>query len=170
MKFLLANFFSSNWFLIIILLVAVGLMIFTSFSRRKKEETYRNELDSKIVAGAKVKTYNGLYGTVVSVRSTTDGKIVLLETGEGDKKSYQQIHINAIYGIDESEDMVIDAEGNEVPLSELNKPKEVEEVKEETKATETEVEKNVEEVVEENLVTDETEDKKEKKSAKKADK
>ena len=34
----------------------MGLLLLTSFSRRKKEETYRNELDSKIVAGAKVKT------------------------------------------------------------------------------------------------------------------
>ena len=164
MRFLLASFFNSTWFLVIVLVVAMGLLLLTSFSRRKKEETYRNELDSKIVAGAKVKTYSGLYGTVVSVRNTTDGKIVLLETGEGDKKSYQQLHINAIYGIDEAEDLVIDAEGNEVPLSELNKPKE--EVKVEEKVENTE--KSADEVVEE-VVSEEVDEKKTKKSTKKAD-
>lgn len=123
MNFLLSSFFSSSWFLIIIVILAMGLLILTSFTRRKKEEDYRNELSEKIVKGAKVKTYGGLYGTVVSIRNTTDGKIVLLETGEGNQKSYQQLHINAIYGLDESEEMVIDSEGNEVPLSELNKPK-----------------------------------------------
>lgn len=123
MNFLLSSFFSSSWFLIIIVILAMGLLILTSFTRRKKEEDYRNELSEKIVKGAKVKTYGGLYGTVVSIRNTTDGKIVLLETGEGNQKSYQQLHINAIYGIDESEEMVVDSEGNEVPLSELNKPK-----------------------------------------------
>lgn len=135
MNFLGASFFNSSWFLIIVLVVAMGLLLWTSFSRRRKEEQYRNEMEEKVVKGAKVKTYGGLYGTVVSVRSTTDGKIVLIETGEGNKKSYQQLHINAIYGLDESEDMVIDSEGNEVPISELNKAKEqaTEEKQEEVK-------------------------------------
>ena len=138
MRFLLESFFNSSWFLIIVLIVAMALLLLTSFSRRKKEEQYRDELSTRIVKGAKVKTYGGLYGTVVSVRSTTDGKIVLIETGEGDKKSYQQLHINAIYGLDESEEMVIDSEGNEVPMSALNESKaseteEKEEKKEEKK-------------------------------------
>ena len=144
MKFLLADsFFNSSWFLIIVLVVAMILLLLSSFSRRRKEEQYRDDLASHIVKGAKVKTYTGLYGTVVSVRSTTDGKIVLLETGEGNKKSYQQIHINAIYGLDDSEDMVIDAEGNEVPMSVLNAEKEEE--KEEVEKTEEKVEEKVEE-------------------------
>jgi len=145
MRFLLDSFFNSSWFLIIVLVVAMGLLLLTSFSRRRKEEQYRNELDSKIAKGVKVKTYSGLYGTVVSVKNTTDGKIVLIETGEGDKKSYQQLHINAIYGLDESEEMVLDLEGNEVPVSELNK---VEEPAKEVKTEEVKEEK-VEEVKEE---------------------
>ena len=139
MKFLLASFFNSSWFLIIILVVAMALLLLSSFSRRRKEEQYRDDLASHIVKGAKVKTYGGLYGTVVSVRSTTDGKIVLIETGEGDKKSYQQLHINAIYGLDDSEEMVIDSEGNEVPLSALNNNEtKTEEVNEEPKKEEKE--------------------------------
>jgi preprotein translocase YajC subunit len=136
MRFLLDSFFNSSWFLIIVLIVAMALLLLSSFTRRKKEEQYRDDLASHIVKGAKIKTYTGIYGTVVSVRNTTDGKVVLIETGEGDKVSYQQIHINAIYGLDESEDMVIDAEGNEVPMSALNVDKETEGQKEESVETE----------------------------------
>ena len=138
MNFLLANFFQSSWFLVIILIVAVVLLSSTSFLNRKKLIKEREELQSKIEKGTKVKTYSGLYGVVVSTRNTTDGTLVLIETGDGNKKSYQQLHIDAIYGIDYSEEIVVDAEGNEVPISELNKDKE--EVKEETTQVESETE------------------------------
>ncbi len=114
MNLLGANFWSSQWFLVVLLLVVVVLMIVMSFSRKKKEDEYRTQLNDKIVKGAKVKTYGGLYGTVISVTNTTDGKIVLLQTGEGDKVSYQQIHINAIFGLDEKETVVLDENGNEI--------------------------------------------------------
>lgn len=143
MRFLLESFFSQSWFLIVILLVAMGLLVLTSFTRRKKEETYRNDLAEKIVKGAKIKTYAGLYGTVESVRNTTDGKIVLVSTGEGDKVSYQELHINAIYGLDESEEVVLNAEGVEVPVSELNKKEEKETVEEPKAEEPTKVEKPV---------------------------
>ena len=122
MRFLGESLFSSGGFLVIILVLMMGALLISSFYRRKKEEKYRDDLSEKVVKGAKIKTYTGIYATVVSVRNTTDGKIVLIESGEGDKKSYQEIHINAIYGIDEKEDLVLDSEGNEVPMSELNKP------------------------------------------------
>lgn len=160
MRFLLNSFFNSSWFLVIVLIVAMGLLLLTSFSRKRKEEQYRNELDSKITKGAKVKTYSGLYATVVSVKNTTDGKIVLIETGEGNKKSYQQLHINAIYGLDESEELVVDLEGNEVPVSELNKQVETKEPeKKEEKVeekVETEVEKTEEKPVEKKKTTRKT--------------
>ena len=155
MRFLLNSFFNSTWFLVIILVVAMGLLLLTSFTRRKKEEQYRQDLAEKLVKGVKVKTYGGLYGTIVSVRSTTDGKIVLLETGEGENKSYQQLHINAIFGLDESEEMVLDKEGNEVPMSVL---KELEAEKTD------EVEEKVEEKIEEEKPVE-----KKKKSTKKTD-
>jgi len=146
MRFLLNSFFSSSWFLVIVLIAAMALLLFSSFSRRKKEEQYRQDLAEKLQKGVKVKTFGGVYGTIINVRNTTDGKIVLLETGEGDNKSYQQLHINAIFGIDDSEDMVIDSEGNEVPLSMLNA---VEEAKKEEVKAEEKVEEKVEEKIEE---------------------
>ena len=131
MNLLAESFFSSQWFLIVVLVVVVGLLMFLNYSRGKKENQYREELNSKIVKGAKVKTGSGIYGTVVSVRNTTDGKLVLISTGEGKNVSYMEIHINAIFGVDESEELVLDKEGNEVTKSELKA--QAEEKKEEKK-------------------------------------
>lgn len=137
MKLLAESFFSSQWFLIVVLVVVVGLLMFLNYSRGKKETQYREDLNSKIVKGAKVKTGSGIYGTVVSVRNTTDGKIVLISTGEGKNVSYMEIHINAIFGVDDSEELVLDKDGNEVTKAELDAQKsekeEVVETKEEVK-------------------------------------
>lgn len=138
---------SSNWFaqygLLIVLVVALVVLMLISFNRRKKEDTYRNELEQKVVPGAKVKTYYGLYGKVLKVTETTDGKIVLIETGDEKRTSYQEVHINAIYAIDEKTDVVLDENGNEVTpkteeekkFEELEKQLEVNENKEENKTT-----------------------------------
>lgn len=150
MNFLLESFFSSSWFLVIILVVAVGLLMLSSFTRRKKEEQYRLDLNEKMVKGAKVRTIGGIYGTIVSVRNTTDGKIILLETGEGDKKSYASFHINAILDVTNEEDVVVDENGNEIALSEYKKQQEEAKNKPaETPATEEKVEEKAEEKVEE---------------------
>ena len=114
MNFLLANFWSSQWFLIILIVLLVVVMVVMSFTRKKKDDEYRKSLNEQIVKGAHIKTYGGLYGTVVSVTETTDGKVVLVETGEGDKVSYQQLHINAIFGLDDKQIVTLDEYGNVV--------------------------------------------------------
>ena len=106
------NFFS-QYGLLIVLVVALVVLMFISFNRRKKEDAYRNELMQKVVPGAMVKTYYGLYGKVLKVTETTDGKILLIESGEDKKVSYQNIHINAVYGIDEKQVVTLDENGNE---------------------------------------------------------
>ena len=125
MKNLLLAGFADSYMLLIILVVVIVAFLLLSLSRRKKEESYRNELNSKIVPGAMVKTYSGLYGKVVSVTDTTDGKIVLLETGEGKKVSYQQIHINAIFGIDTKRELVFDENGNDITFADEDEADEV---------------------------------------------
>lgn len=110
---------STDWFaqygLLIVLVVALVVLMLISFNRRKKEDSYRSELEQKVVPGAKVKTYFGLYGKVLKVTETTDGKIVLIETGDEKRTSYQELHINAIYAIDDKTEVVLDENGNEVP-------------------------------------------------------
>ena len=105
-----ANFFS-QYGLLIVLVIALVVLMFISFNRRKKDDAYRNELLKKVIPGAKVKTYYGLYGKVLKVTETTDGKVLLIETGEGNKTSYASVHINAVYGIDEKEEVTLDENG-----------------------------------------------------------
>ena len=112
------NFFS-QYGLLIVLVVALVVLMFISFNRRKKEDAFRTELIEKIVPGAKIKTYYGLYGKVLKVTETTDGKILLVETGEDKKVSYQNIHINAVYGLDETQVVVLDENG--LPVDEPKK-------------------------------------------------
>ncbi len=115
MKSLLNNTdFFSQYGLLIVLIVALVVLMFISFNRRKKEDAYRNDLVSKIVPGAMVKTYYGLYGKVLKVTETTDGKILLIESGDDDKISYQNVHVNAVYAIDDKKVVTTDAEGNVV--------------------------------------------------------
>ena len=136
MSLLLANFWNSQWFLIILLVAVIAVMLVMSLTRKKKDDEYRKTLNEQIVKGAHVKTYGGLYGTVVSVTETTDGKIVLLETGEGDKVSYQQLHINAIFGLDDKQIVVLDENGNLV--EDKQEPALVEEKPKRTRKTKSE--------------------------------
>ena len=63
----------------------VVYFVFARRSQKKREEESKKILDA-IKPGHKVKTIGGICGTVVSV-SGKDNTFVL-ETGEGDKKSY----------------------------------------------------------------------------------
>ena len=105
------NFFS-QYGLLIVLVVALVVLMFISFNRRKKDDAYRNDLISKVVPGALVKTYYGLYGKVLKITETTDGKILLIESGEDGKVSYQSVHINAVYALDEKQIVTLDENGN----------------------------------------------------------
>lgn len=68
---------------------------------------------NELKPGTKVKTYTGLYGTIDSIRETTDGKVVMLKIGEeGGKVGFIEIDANAIYGIDSKTDVVYDKDGN----------------------------------------------------------
>lgn len=170
MKNLLLAGFADSYMLLIILVVVIVAFLLLSLSRRKKEESYRNELNSKIVPGAMVKTYSGLYGKVVSVTDTTDGKIVLLETGEGKKVSYQQIHINAIFGIDTKRELVFDENGNDITFADEDEADEVDVVEVDEEDEEEVVEVDAETVNEETKVDEKNEEKVEKqpKTAKKS--
>lgn len=118
---------ASTWVLLGVLVLLLVVWIVLGATRRKKDEASRRTLESAIVPGAKVKTYSGLYGTVVSVTETTDGKIVLLKTGEGNNVSYQNLHINAIYGLDTKAIVTYDTEGNIVEPAAPATPAEVKE-------------------------------------------
>ena len=109
------------WILLVLLAVLIVAYIFSYVKRKKYNQETANMLNN-LKPGDKVKTYSGFYGTVVSIRETTDGKVVTLETGDDEHKSYTTIDSNAIYCIDKKEDIVYDMDGNVVmPASEEEK-------------------------------------------------
>ncbi|MCL2540346.1 MAG: preprotein translocase subunit YajC [Firmicutes bacterium] len=104
------NWFQDYWIFIVLAVALVALYV-VSFMRRKKHNQQVTEVLNNLRTGDKVKTYSGFYGTIVSIKETTDGKVALLEMGEGTKKSYIEIDINAIYGVDNKQPVVYDASG-----------------------------------------------------------
>lgn len=110
--------FLSRWWLIIVLVILLIAMYAFSFKRRKDYTNQMNEMLNSLRPGDKIKTVGGFYGTIVSIKETTDGKVVLLEMGEGTKLSYMTIDANAIYGVDHKEDIVYDKDGNVIEPNE----------------------------------------------------
>ena len=109
---LLGDFFSDYGVMLIIIVGMLFVMFILPNSARKKQYQQLQDFLGNLKVGDKVKTTSGFYGTIVSMRETTDGRVALLEMGEGDKKGYIEVDMNAIYMIDAKEDVVYDAEGN----------------------------------------------------------
>lgn len=103
---------AATWIILVVLLAILVVMYIFSAIRRKK---YNQEVVAMLDAlkpGDKIKTYSGIYGTIVSIRETTDGKVVTLETGDEKHKSYTTVDASVIYCLDKKQDVVYDAEGN----------------------------------------------------------
>lgn len=103
---------ATQWILPAVLLVLViGIFILNYFRSKKNQESMKNMVDG-LKVGDNVKTYSGLYGKILEIVETTDGKVAVLETGSEKNKGIFSIDINAIYGIDEKKPVVYDADGN----------------------------------------------------------
>ena len=130
---------ATQWILPAILLVLViGIFLLNYFRSKKNQESMKNMVDS-LKVGDNVKTYSGIYGKIIEIVETTDGKVAVLETGSEKNKGIFSIDINAIYGIDEKKPVVYDANGNVVSDEEPKAEEKVEENKEDlSDQTETE--------------------------------
>lgn len=105
---------ATQWILPAILLVLViGIFLLNYFRSKKNQESMKNMVDA-LKVGDNVKTYSGIYGKIIEIVETTDGKVAVLETGSEKNKGIFSIDINAIYGIDEKKPVVYDANGNVV--------------------------------------------------------
>ena len=109
---LAGDFFSDYGVMLIFIVIMMVVMFVLPNSARKKQYQQLQDFLSNLKVGDKVKTTSGFYGTIVSMRETTDGRVALLEMGEGDKKGYIEVDMNAIYMIDAKENVVYDADGN----------------------------------------------------------
>lgn len=93
--------------------IGVIVVLFIAFytlnlvRRRKYQEEVTNLL-SNLRVGDKVKTYTGVFGTIVEIKEWANGNSVLLATGEGDRISYISVDLNAIYGIDNREEKKVE--------------------------------------------------------------
>lgn len=114
MKFLAEATTSSatQWILPAILLVLViGIFVLNYYKSKKNQENMKNMVDS-LKVGDNVKTYSGIYGKIIEIIDTTDGKVAVLETGSEKNKGIFSIDINAVFGTDAKEPVVYDTEGN----------------------------------------------------------
>lgn len=128
---------TTNWTLLIIIGVLLVALIVYRFFASKKDNERRQEMENGIKPGVRVVTRGGVYGEIVSITETTDGKVVLLATGSGVKLSYIEINILAIAQIDNKKKIVLDSMGNDItdysePNLDTQKEEPITEVKEET--------------------------------------
>ncbi|MBQ0017428.1 MAG: preprotein translocase subunit YajC [Clostridiales bacterium] len=134
-----ATFFE-KYGLLIILVALLAVMFLWNFYRSRKYQKQEVDMQEQIKVGTKIKTYSGIYGTVVGFYDTTDGRVVKISL---DGKATMEIDFRAIYGIDDK--MTLD----EAKKLEEEKAKLEEEAKQEAKVEEPKVEEKKEEVKEE---------------------
>lgn len=139
MKYLLADASWGDISIWIIIAVLLLMFVVLSFVRRKRETQQRNDMVNEFKTGTKIVTTSGIYGEIKSITETTDGKVVVIETGEGNNKTTMTIHINAIMTVDKKKPIVYDENGNDITKYEddvlntiaKNKQEKTDEVKEE---------------------------------------
>lgn len=101
MNLLLAG--AENWILPGILLVLCVVLFVLYYFRNKKYQQNAETMSNNLKKGDKVKTYSGVYGTIIEIVQTDDGKVVTIETGNDKHKSYVSYDIRAVYAINEPE-------------------------------------------------------------------
>ncbi len=164
MNLLLSETATSSWLVWVILIVVMLVMIVPQYLKRKKETTKLQETLNQLKTGDSIITYSGVFGKIISMRETTVGKVFVIETGDDKHKSYQEIHIDAIMGVDTKRDIILDAEGNDITFADEDNAKEVEIAEPETLAESKTSEELEKEVLEE--TAKDTEPKKAKKAKK----
>ena len=136
MNLLLAG--AENWILPGILLV-LCVVLFVLYYFRNKYQQNAETMSNNLKKGDKVKTYSGVYGTIIEIVQTDDGKVVTIETGNDKHKSYVSYDIRAVYAINEPEKPV-ETKVEEKPVEPVEQKEEKTEVVSEVVETKTEEE------------------------------
>ena len=137
MNLLLAG--AENWILPGILLVLCVVLFVLYYFRNKKYQQNAETMSNKLKKGDKVKTYSGVYGTIIEIVQTDDGKVVTIETGNDKHKSYVSYDIRAVYAINEPEKPV-ETKAEEKPVEPVEQKEEKTEVVSEVVETKAEEE------------------------------
>lgn len=135
-----AGFFETYGMLIIMIALIAILLVFSG-SKRKKDARLAEEFVNNLKTGDKIKTYSGIYGTIISLKETPNGKIAVIETGEKGTKTTMTIDLFAIYcvvvptqnvnakGIEKMEVPVNIAEQPETEIEQIEANEEIAEIK-----------------------------------------
>lgn len=119
---------TSNIIMIVVLgVLLVAMLVLPMFQRKKQLKEYQAMQDT-LKAGTKVQTVGGIVGRIVRIKDNKEGyKSIVLETGDKDKKSYMEFHINAIAGVvvNDNQVAVADTASPKAETTE-DKPEEVE--------------------------------------------
>lgn len=106
MNLLLAQENTSTLVFLIILVVACIALFVVNTMRNKKYMEQQKEMLDNITVGSKILTKTFMYGTVEKITETTDGKVLLIKSGEEDKVGYFEMNIEGIYSLDKKEEVV----------------------------------------------------------------
>ena len=89
------------WIFVICLLAVFVLFIFT-LVRQYIFTKNCNNIQHNLKIGDMVRTFDGVYGKVVNISDSSDGKIVTLQSGTGKNIGFLSVDIKAIYCLDEN--------------------------------------------------------------------
>ena len=97
----------------IVLVVVLGFAFFAMTRKQKKEALARAEVVNEIKVGDRVKTQLGVYGKILKITETTDGKIAILETGDSEcgALSTIEVHLHLVNAIDTKCELKYDEDG-----------------------------------------------------------
>lgn len=104
------------------LVVAMVLVMILNASRNKKANSEMQNMMQSLKVGDKVKTHIGVYGTIVSITETTDGKVCVIETGDKNK-SQIEVDMRVVAGLDDKKIVVYDADNNIISIDGVPVPK-----------------------------------------------
>lgn len=129
MNMLLEGTFWENYGLLIILVVALIAMFVWNYYRQKKYQKQEEQMMQDIKVGTRVKTYAGVYGTIVGIYESTDGRVAILSL---DGNTTMEVDFRSIYSVDNKTKIEdVKDEPAEEPKIEEPKIEPVEEPKEE---------------------------------------
>lgn len=101
----------------IILIVVIVVFMFLTSKQQKAMAAAELEKQNSLKEGDKVKTYSGLYGTIVKIYDTNDGKIARLNISQNENEILLvDVNLKGILGIDDKQIIEYDANGTVVSL------------------------------------------------------
>lgn len=124
---LLEGTFWENYGLLIILVVALIAMFVWNYYRQKKYQKQEEQMMQDIRVGTRVKTYAGVYGTIVGIYESTDGRVAILSL---DGNTTMEVDFRSIYSMDNKtkiedvKDEPVDDPKEEPKIEPVEEPKE----------------------------------------------